>query len=106
MSYQIQYSPVAVRDLDRVWAEVFAASKTPEIATKYVDDLMNHILGKKEFPKSSFSLYYEGTFTGYYFIVFKVYMAFYHVQEDEIWIDRILYGKSDYIRTIFRNLDR
>lgn len=106
MSYQIQYSPVAVRDLDRVWAEVFAASKTPEIATKYVDDLMNHILGKKEFPKSSSPLYYEGTFTGYYFIVFKAYMAFYHVQEDEIWIDRILYGKSDYIRTIFRNLDR
>ena len=106
MSYQIQYSPIAVRDLDRVWAEVFAASQTPEIAAKYVDDLMNHILGKKVFPKSSSPLYYEGTFTGYYFIVFKAYMAFYRFQEDEIWIDRILYEKSDYIRTIFRNLDQ
>ena len=51
MSYKIQYSPIAIRDLDRVWAEVCEASKEPEIATRYVDDLMDRISEKKEFPK-------------------------------------------------------
>ena len=49
---RIEYSPVAVRDLERVWAEVFEASASEETATKYVDDLMNQISAKQNFPKS------------------------------------------------------
>ena len=106
MSYKIQYSPIAIRDLDRVWSEVCEASKEPESATRYVDDLMDRISEKKEFPKSGSPLYYEGGFTGYYFIVFKAYMAFYRVQDDRILVDRVVYGKSDYIRILFRNINQ
>jgi len=105
MSYIIQYAPTAIRDLDRVWAEVYQASKEPEVAARYVDELMDRVSEKREFPKSGSPLYYEGSFTGYYFIVFKAYMAFYRIQDDRILVDRVVYGKSDYIRTIFRNLN-
>ena len=94
---RIEYSPVAVRDLERVWAEVF------EAATKYVDDLMNQISAKQNFPKSGAPLYYEGLFTGFYFVTFKSYMAFYKVETDRMLVSRVVYGKSDYMRTIFRN---
>ena len=55
---RIEYSPVTVRDLERVWAEVFEASASEETATKYVDDLMNQISAKQNFPKSGAPLYY------------------------------------------------
>lgn len=106
MSYQIQYSPTAIRDLDRVWAEVCEASKEPEIASRYVSDLMDRVAEKRDFPKSASPLYYEGSFTGYYFVVFKAYMAFYRIQDDQILVDRVVFGRSDYMRTIFRNLNQ
>ena len=100
---RIESSPVAVRDLERVWAEVFEASASEETATKYVDDLMNQISAKQNFPKSGAPLYYEGLFTGFYFVTFKSYMAFYKVETDRMLVSRVVYGKSDYMRTIFRN---
>ena len=102
MSYRIEYSPIAIRDLDRVWAEIYESSKSEETTLNYVDGLMDQISAKRVFPKSGSPLYYEGDFTGYYFVVFKSYMAFYHVQDDVIFVDRVVYGKSDYMRTIFR----
>ena len=100
---RIEYSPVAVRDLERVWTEVFEASASEETATKYVDDLMNQISAKQNFPKSGAPLYYEGLFTGFYFVTFKSYMVFYKVETDRMLVSRVVYGKSDYMRTIFRN---
>ena len=102
MSYSIRYSPVALRDLDRVWAEVLEASQSQETAEQYVNGLMDCIAEKKKFPRSASPLYYEGSFTGYYFVVFKAYMAFYQVREHSVLVDRVVYRKSDYMRTIFR----
>ena len=68
---RIEYSPIAVRDLERVWAEVFEASASEETATKFVT------------CKSS--------------------MVFYKVETDRMLVSRVVYGKSDYMRTIFRN---
>ncbi len=106
MSFKIEYSPIAIRDLDRVWAEVYEASKDDETAVRYIDDLMDQIAEKREFPRSGSPLYYEGAFTGYYFVVFKAYMAFYHVEADRILVDRVVFGRSDYMRTIFKNQER
>lgn len=106
MSFKIEYSPIAIRDLDRVWAEVYEASKDDEIAVRYIDDLMDQITAKREFPRAGSPLYYEGAFTGYYFVVFKAYMAFYHVEPDRILADRVVFGRSDYMRTIFKNQER
>ena len=97
---RIEYSKKAVRDLDRVWSEVFGVSQSHDIATKYIDDLMDTIESLTNRPKSGSPLYYENSFTGYYFVVFKSYMAFYRLEKDAMLVDRILYGKSDYIRCL------
>lgn len=103
---KIEYSPIAVRDLDRVWAEVFEASASTEIPTKYIEDLMDQVAAKRDFPKSGAPLYYEGMFTGFYFVVFKSCMVFYKAEEERMLVSRVIYGKSDYIRAIFRNADK
>lgn len=103
MSYRIEYSQAAIRDLDRVWNEVYEASKEADIATRYVDGLMGCVAEKRAFPKSGAPLYYENGFTGYYYVVFKAYMAFYRIVEERILVDRVVFGRSDYMRIIFQD---
>ena len=103
MSYRVEYSQAAIRDLDRIWNEVYEASKEADIATRYVDGLMDCVAEKRAFPKSGAPLYYENGFTGYYYVVFKAYMAFYRIVEERILVDRVVFGRSDYMRIIFQD---
>ena len=100
MSYRIAYSKTAIRDLDRVWGEVFEASKSEGTAEKYVNDLMDKVEAKAGYPKAGTPLYYDDAFTGYYFVVFKAYMAFYRIEDNAMLVDRALSGKSDYMRRL------
>ena len=105
MKYKVQYSKSAIRDLDRVRAEVFEASKSYDITKKYIDDLMNKVEAKADYPKSGSPLYYQDSFTGYYFVVFKAYLAFYRLEDDVMLIDRVLFGRSDYMRYLHLGTD-
>ena len=100
MSYQVEYSKAAIRDLDRVWAEVYKASKDIEITERYIEELLDKVEKKSDYPKSGAPLYYENTFTGYYIIVFKAYLAFYRLEKETMLVDRVLFGKSDYMRIL------
>ena len=100
MKYVIKYSPTALRDLDRVWREVLDASNDFEITQKYMNELIEKIEAKADYPRSGSPLYYENGFTGYYFVTYKVYIAFYRLDKNEILVDRVLYGASDYMRKL------
>lgn len=102
MKYTIEYAPEAIRDLDRVWDEVFEASKSAEISTGYVNDLLDEVAKRREFPESAPRLYYNEMFTGYYFVVFKAYIAFYFIENDRVRVTRVLFGRSDYLRQLIR----
>lgn len=101
MSYRISYSPAARRDLDRIEAEVLSASRDWDTAVKYISDLMDLISSYCEYPLSASPLYFENGFTGYYYLVFKAYLIFFRVRENRLLVERILYGKSDYMRSLF-----
>ncbi len=105
MKYKVKYSKSAIRDLERVWAEVFKASKNQKITIKYLDDLMNKIEAKADYPKSGSPLYYENGFTGYYYVVFKAYLAFYRIENNSMLVDRVLLGKIDYMRVLHLNFE-
>ncbi len=100
MKYQVKYSRIAIRDLDRIWAEVFEASKDHDTTEKYINDLMDKVEAKADYPESGSPLYYEDAFTGYYFVVFKAYMAFYRLEKGAMLVDRVLFGRSDYMRKL------
>lgn len=102
MKYTIEYSKQAIRDMDRVWAEVFSSSKNYDTASRYLTDLLDTVERKTDFPKSGTPLYYDEIFTGYYFVIFKAYMAFYRIENKRVLVDRILYGKSDYLRHLYK----
>ena len=44
--------------------------------------------------------------TDYRFLVSGNYMVFYRVQGCDVYIDRVLYGRSDYMSSLFKDLLR
>ena len=100
MKYRIQYSKVAIRDLERVRLEVLNASASNDITDKYINDLLDAIEAKADFPESGKPLYYENDFTGYYFVIFKAYLVFYRVEQTSMMVDRVLFSGSDYLKIL------
>lgn len=100
MTSEVSYSMAAIRDLDRIWTDVLSVSRDNTTAENCISDLMDRIEEKRLFPRSGSPLYYMDGFTGYYYVVFKAYIAFYRIDQNGICVDRILSRKSDYMRTL------
>lgn len=98
----LRYSPAALRDLDRLWDEVYAASRDMDIADGYVEDLMAKLAAKRGFPRSGSPLTYDGNPTGLYYVVHKEYLAFYRVT-DTMEVARVLFARRDYMKILFPN---
>lgn len=97
MVYSVKYSRKAVEDLTRIKEEVFQACQDEDTTKKYLKELITKINEKEAFPESGSPLIFLGLFTGYRFVVYKAYIAFYTVENDMVLVDRILLGKSDYL---------
>jgi plasmid stabilization system protein ParE len=101
MQYLIRYTPEAMRDMDAVWNGVYEASKSYEIADRYVNEFIAAISNKREFPFSGIPLQYRGLFTGFYSVNYKKYKAFYRVRDNYVEVARIIMSKQDYMRILF-----
>lgn len=97
----LRYSPAALRDLDDLWLGVYAASLDLDTADRYLDGLMEKLAAKREFPHSGSPLTYDGQPTGFYFVVFKEYLAFYRVTDSAIEVARVLLARRDYMKVLF-----
>ncbi|MDO4940039.1 MAG: type II toxin-antitoxin system RelE/ParE family toxin [Lachnospiraceae bacterium] len=105
MMYSLRYTPEAMRDMDAVWDGVYEASKSVDIADKYVNEFADTISEKKQFPLSGIPLLYRGLFTGFYSVNFKKYKAFYRVNDTYIEVIRIIMAKRDYMTILFGEPD-
>lgn len=94
------YSPLAERDLEHIQDEVFEACRDAETTQRYMDAMMDKIEAKTIYPRSGTLLYWFDRFTGYYYMVYKAYIAFYYIADNGICIERILHGKSDYMNKL------
>lgn len=98
MEYKIVYSKLAVRDLDKIKADVFQACQDENTTKKYLEELVLKIHELKTFPESYAPLLIGGTIiTGFRFVTYKSYIAFFAIEGDKILVDRILFSRSDYM---------
>ena len=105
MTYLLRYTPKAMRDMDNVWDGVYEASKSFDIADRYVNEFADAIAEKKQFPFSGIPLTYRGLFTGFYCVNFKKYKAFYQVKDKYIEVIRIIMANRDYMTILFGEPD-
>ena len=107
MKNKIHYSPEARLDLDDIWDYIVSELQNRSAAARVIDRIMDAVDQLKNFaemgtPLSSIA----DVGTGYRFLVSGNYMVFYRVQGSDIYIDRVLYGRSDYMSVLFKDLLR
>lgn len=98
----ILYSPEAIRDLDEIWSYISDELQNPDSATDTVGGIMDMVDNLNRFPQMGSPLspviHIECTFR---FLICGNYIAFYHIDGDIVYVDRVLYGKRDYIHILF-----
>lgn len=107
MKNKIHYSPESRRDLDDIWDYIVSELQNRSAAEHVVDRIMDAVDQLKNFaemgtPLSSIA----DVGTDYRFLVSGNYMVFYRVQDSDVYIDRVLYGRSDYMSALFKDLLR
>ena len=101
---EIHYSPIALNDLDEIWAYISQRLCNPIAAQNTIDGIMNVVDMLAEQPEIGTPLYFlSGLNSGYRYVIHGKYMAFYRTNRTDVYIDRVLYGKSDYMRVLFKD---
>ena len=105
MKNKIHYSPESRHDLDDIWDYIVSELQNRSAAEHVVDCIMDAVDQLKNFaemgtPLSSIA----DVGTDYRFLVSGNYMVFYRVQGSDVYIDRVLYGRSDYMSILFKDL--
>lgn len=102
MGSSISYSKAALCDLDNIWNHIAHELQNPSAAKRVVDKIMDAVDQLKVFPEMGPLLSaIAGENTGYRFLVSGSYMVFYRLHGKNVYVDRILYGRRDYLRILF-----
>lgn len=101
MDNKIHYSPKSLSDLDEIFDYIAFELKEIIAADNTVNGIIDSINILKQFAESGSILYLPtGEVTIYRYVISSNYLSFYHLSENEIYIDRIIYGKRDYIKIL------
>lgn len=101
MDNKIHYSPKSLSDLDEIFDYIAFELKDIIAADNTVNNIIDSIDILKQFVESGSVLClptYEVTI--YRYVISDNYLSFYRLSENEIYIDRIIYGKRDYIKIL------
>ena len=107
MKNKIHYSLESRRDLDDIWDYIVSELQNRSAAERVTNRIMDAVDQLKIFaelgtPRSSIS----DVSSEYRYLVSGNYMVFYRVQGSDVYIDRVLYGRSNYMSILFNDLLR
>ena len=107
MKNKIHYSPESRRDLDDIWDYIVSELQNRSAAERVINRIIDAVDPLKKFAEMGTPLSsIEDIGTDYRFLVSGNYMVFYRVQGNDVYIDRVLYGRSDYMSVLFKDLLR
>lgn len=107
MKNKIHYSPESRRDLDDIWDYIVSELQNRSAAERVINRIIDAVDPLKNFAEMGTPLSSIADIgTDYRFLVSGNYMVFYRVQGNDIYIDRVLYGRSDYMSVLFKDLLR
>ena len=102
MGSNIRYSTQALHDLDDIWEHIAHELQNPSAAKRVVDKIMDAVDQLKMFQEMGSPLSaIAGENAGYRFLVSGSYMVFYRPHGGDVYVDRVLYGRRDYLRILF-----
>ena len=105
MGNNIRYSKEALRDLDDIWDHITQELQNPSAAKRVVDRIMDAVDQLRMFPLMGSPLSAVAVESGdYRFLVSGHYMIFYRLHGSDVYVDRVLYGRRDYLRILFGDI--
>jgi plasmid stabilization system protein ParE len=100
--YKIKYSPIAEKDLLEINDYIKFELENLQAAKRIIQMIFDKISNLSQFPFSGAMLSsIIGIDTNYRFLVCKTHLVFYHFEDNTVFVDRILYGKRDYMKILF-----
>ncbi len=103
MKNNIRYSAESRRDLDDVWDYIVSERQNRMAAERVVNRILDAVDRLEDFAEMGAPLSSVADVSGdYRFLVSGNYMVFYRVNGRDVYIDRILYGRRDFLRVLFR----
>ena len=107
MKNKIHYSPESRRDFDDIWDYIVSELQNRSAAELVINRIIDAVDPLKNFAEMGTPLSSIADIgTDYRFLVSGNYMVFYRVQGNDVYIDRVLYGRSDYMSVLFKDLLR
>lgn len=102
MKNSIHYSREARNDLDEIWEYITFELCNPQAAESTVNKIMDAVDELENFSETGASLSSVTDIENdYRFLTSGKYMVFYRVNGQDVYIDRVLYGRRDYLRMLF-----
>jgi plasmid stabilization system protein ParE len=105
MKNSIHYSPEAQNDLDEIWEYITIELRSPQAAQNTVNKIMDTIDELENFSEIGALLSSVTDIeSDYRFLTSGNYMVFYRAHGQDVYIDRVLLGRRDYLRILFPDL--
>ena len=99
--FEVHYSEVALADLDDIWGYITFELMNPDAAVNTVNGIMDAIDRLSDYPLSGTPLNaLLDIESDYRFVIYRNYLAFYHLESSAVNIDRVLYEGRDYIKAL------
>jgi len=102
---KLAISPEARNDLEEIKAYVCDELENPIAAVNVVSRITKKIKTLPKTPGIGVPLSSKVPFdTDYRFLVCGNYLAFYRFENKTVYVDRVLYGRRDYVKILFPEL--
>jgi len=99
---KLSISPEVKKDLEGIKAYICEELENPIAAVNVVSRITKTLKNLKDMPGVGTPLSSKVPFdTDYRFLICGNYLAFYRYEDKTVYIDRILYGRRDYVKILF-----
>lgn len=103
---ELAWSAEAVDDLDAAIEYISNDLGNPMAAERLFESILDKARLFADFPEAGSVLRtLSGIDTGYRYMICGKWMVFFALDESRVLVVRVLYGKSDYLRTLFGEID-
>ncbi len=99
---EVVISPLAAADMTEIADYISREKRSPGAALRLIRRFRKEITALSTFPLSGSQLIPPGSERcPYRYIVCGNYLIFYHVNSERVMVDRVLYGRRDYMALLF-----
>lgn len=98
---KVRMSPKAREDLGEIGDYIAFQLRNKAAARRLLARIREEVMSLTQFPESGTPLHFPGPNLMYRYLVCGNYMIFYHISEGTVYVDRVLYGRRDYLAILF-----